>query len=76
MGWGSTPSLFIFFFLFHFMVWVDYIPFIVLVMILYDWLIHLVYFLGKEKFLLDRKINFWPEWFEKNTKPFGYCIGV
>lgn len=37
------------------------IPYIVTLMIFYDLSIHAVYLFGFEKFLLKRKINFWPE---------------
>ncbi len=40
----------------------DFILYILAVMIFYDLSIHLIYLLGFEKFFLERKINYWPAW--------------
>mgnify|MGYP001588650619 CR=1 FL=1 len=40
----------------------DFILYILLIMIFYDLSIHLIYLLGFEKFFLGRRINYWPEW--------------
>ena len=40
----------------------EFIPYIVTFMILYDWSIHLVYLAGKEDYFFKRKINWWPNW--------------
>jgi len=39
---------------------IKYIPFIVTGMILYDLSIHFVYLIKKEKYFLDRNLNWWP----------------
>lgn len=41
---------------------ISFIPYILALMIIYDFSIHLIYLLGMEEFFLKRKINYWPEW--------------
>ena len=40
----------------------EYILLIVIVMIGYDLSIHLIYLIGKDKFFLHNRINYWPNW--------------
>lgn len=44
---------------------IEWIPWIVAGMILYDLSIHLAYLFGKDEFLLDRNINWWPTFWTK-----------
>ena len=41
---------------------IEILLYLVLAMIIYDFSIHLIYLLGKEKPFLKRRINYWPEW--------------
>jgi hypothetical protein len=45
---------------------------IVFAMILYDWSIHLIFLFGKEDIFLDRGLNYWPEWKDKNKSKLRY----
>jgi len=44
------------------MPFIEIIPYIIALMILYDLSIHIIYLLGKEDFFLKRKLNYWPQW--------------
>lgn len=39
---------------------IKYIPYIITGMIIYDLSIHFLYLIKKEKFFLDHKLNWWP----------------
>ncbi len=45
---------------------------IVLVMIAYDFSIHLIFLLKKQHLFLDRGLNYWPEWKDKNISQRRY----
>lgn len=40
----------------------DFIPYIIATMILYDVSIHFIYLIKKDRFFIDRKINYWLLW--------------
>lgn len=40
----------------------DFIPYLIAAMIFYDVSIHFIYLIGRERFFIDRKINYWPLW--------------
>lgn len=41
---------------------IDYLIYIVALMIFYDLSIHFVYLIRKEDFFLKRRLNWWPRW--------------
>jgi hypothetical protein len=41
---------------------IEFIPYFVIAMIIYDLSIHFVYFTNRDKWILKRKLNWWPAW--------------
>lgn len=46
--------------------------YVVLLMVLYDFSVHVIFMFHKEDFFLSRHLNYWPEWKDKTVSKVRY----
>ena len=49
---------------------IDFIPYIIIVMIVYDLSVHFIYLTNRDEWIIKRKLNWWPNWWEKKYQIF------